>query len=221
MSLRVLSRILLGTMVLAVPLVAVVPARAAIDVDFGAAVRIGDNADLYFAVSSRYFGQDRQVVENWGRRCDDPDDLAVALFIARRSGRSPDLIFTMRRQGLSWWQIGVRTGVPVDAWFVPVRRDPGPPYGHAYGHWKKHRRDSKTRFTLSDDEARNLVAVRMIHEYYGVPVDAAMQWRSDGRKIQNLVADEYHRRHGKAPARGKSSAGKGSKHDDRGHGKHH
>ena len=88
-------------------------------------------------------------------------------------------------------------GVPVGAWFVPVQGDPGPPYGKAYGHWKKHKRNPKAAVVLVDADIRNLVAVRVIHEYYGVPVKAAMEWRASGRDLRNLVSDEYHRRHGK------------------------
>ena len=82
-------------------------------------------------------------------------------------------IFDLRRRGRTWWEISIRYGVPADAWFVPVRRDPGPPYGKAYGHWKKHRRDDRRELVLSDVDARNLVAVRVMHEYYGVSAEIA------------------------------------------------
>jgi hypothetical protein len=178
------------------------PATAGLDVDLGAAVRIGDDTDLYFAISSRYFDRDRREVEHWGGRSDNLDDLAVALFIAGRSGRSPDFLLSLRRDGLSWWEIGIRVGLPVDAWFVPVDRDPGPPYGNAYGHWKHHKKKSESKksrsgYVLTDADARNLVAVRMIHDYYGVSVEVAMEWRSSGRELRVLLAEEYQRRHGR------------------------
>jgi hypothetical protein len=163
------------------------------------------------------------VVETWGRRCEDPDDLAVALFIATRSGKSLDWVFSLRASGRSWWEIGVRVGIPVDAWFVPVQRDPGPPYGKAYGYWKKHQRDPRATIRLSDADARHLVAVRMIHEYYGAPVDVAMQWRASGRDLPSLVGDEYQRRHGKGGTPpGQSKGSKGQPHSyGPGHGKGH
>jgi hypothetical protein len=190
-----------------------VPAYAGFDVDFGAAVRTGDDTDVYFAISSRYFGRDRAVVENWGARYDDPDHLAVALFISKHSGTSLDTIFRLRREGHSWWDVSVRVGVPVDVWFVPVRRDPGPPYGKAYGYWKKHRKGAGA-VRLTDADAANLVAVRMLHEYYSVPVEVAMEWRSSGRPLQALVSDEYEKRHGKRsvpPGQSKSKKAKKSK----------
>jgi len=193
----------LGCLLLAPSLVT--PSQAGFDVDFGAAVRLGNDTDLYVAISSRYFDQDRTVVERWGTRYTDPDHLAVSLFISRHSGASLDTIFDLRRKGHSWWEISVRLGVPVDVWFVPVKRDPGPPYGKAYGHWKKHHKNPKA-VTLTDADVSNLVAVRMLHEYYSVSVEVAMEWRSSGRPLSALMSDEYEKRHGKPDSPGKSKS---------------
>lgn len=173
------------------------PAIAGIDVDFGVAAEIDDRTDLYFSISSRYFDQDRDTVSRWGVRYRDPDDLAVVLFISKHTGRSLDELYALRQQrGLTWWEIAVRFGMPADVWFVPVERDPGPPYGKAYGHWKNHKKNRGTPVVLSDADLRNLVAVRMAHEYYGVSVDVAMEWRSGGKDLRVLMTDEYGRRHG-------------------------
>ena len=195
------------------------PVIAGIDIDFGAAVRAGDDADLYFSISSRYFDRDRAVIERVAVHYGDPDDLAVSLFIANRSGRSPDRIYAMRQRGLSWWDISVRLGIPADIWFVKVNRDPGPPYGKAYGYWKKHKHDRNHVVVLTDVDVRNLVAVRMIHEYYGVSVEAAMDWRSSGRDLRHILSGEYHKRHGKT-AHHKASKG-GGKSTPPGHNKGH
>ena len=192
-------------------------AQAGFDIDFGASVRLDDDTDLYFAVSSRYFNRDRDVVERWGRRYDNPDDLAVALFISRHSGVSLKAIFDLRREGRTWWDLGIRVGVPTDVWFVPVRRDPGPPYGKAYGHWKKHKHDKHNTFILADTDLRNLVAVRMIHDYYGVSVELAMARRSGGTGLLALVSDEYRGRHGKGRGPSHTKANQG--HPGKGHGK--
>ena len=170
-------------------------ADAGVDVDLGASVPLGDSGRLFFHISSRYFDYEPAVVEHWGVRYTNPDDLAVSLFISSHSGRSPDVIFALRRQGLSWWDVGLRVGIPMDTWFVPVVRDPGPPYGNAYGHWKKHRENPKHIVVLRDADVRNLVAVRMAHEYYGVPAEEAMRWRSSTRNVRELMVREYEGRH--------------------------
>lgn len=173
------------------------PANAGFDIDFGASVRVGNNTDLYLAVSSRYFERDRAVVQRWSTRYRNPDHLAVSLFISNHSGVSLSNIYDMRQRGLGWWDISVRCGVPRDVWFVPVSRDPGPPYGKAYGYHKKH---GRRPMALTDADMANLVAVRMLHEYYSIPVEAAMERRSSGRPLMELVSDEYGRRHGRGHA---------------------
>src|SRR5262245_41830650 len=119
---------------------AALPVHAGYDIDFGASIRNGEVQDLYLAISSRYFKRDRPTVERWSAHYDNPDDLAICLFIAKHSGKTPEMVSDLRRIGLSWWEISVRLGVSPDDWFVPTKRDPGPPYGNAYGYWKKHRR---------------------------------------------------------------------------------
>jgi hypothetical protein len=189
-------------------------ARAAVDVAFGAAVNVNDNTSLFFGVSSRYFNREPRVVETWSQRVPDPDDLSVLMFLSSRSGRSPDAVFALRRGGLSWWDVSLRLGVPADVWFVPVRRDPGPPYGNAYGHWKKHGRDGRA-YRIDDRMARDLVAVRVMHEYYGIPADRAMDLRKSGRRIDNLVCDEYRTRHNNGKG-GKDRAQQGNEDHDHG-----
>ncbi len=174
------------------------PVYAGFDVSLGATVQLGDDTEVYLAVSSQYYDQDENNVRKWDRQYKDSDDLAVALFISRHAHESPEHVYGMRAKGLSWWEIGVRLGVPTEAWFVPVKKDPGPPYGKAYGHWKKNGKKSPGKMNLSDADAQNLVAVRMLHEYYGVSVEVAMDWRSSGRNLENITAGEYRNRHGKS-----------------------
>ncbi len=180
------------------------PAPAGVDVEFGAAVPLGDDGGLFVSISSRYFDREPRVIEDWGRRYyPDPDDLAVALFLSRHCNKGPEYAFGLRQQGLGWFEISNRCQVPVDVYFVTVSRDPGPPYGKAYGHWKKHRMDGRHAMVLGDDELRHLVGARMIHEYYGVSIETAMQWRASGRDIRAVMADRYRERHGKGHDKGR------------------
>jgi hypothetical protein len=196
-----------------------VPARAGLDVSFGASVPVGD-ADLFFSISSRYYDRDVRVVEDWGRRYySNPDDLSVALFLDRYCGKGPEFYVGLRKQGLGWFEISNRCHVQPDVFFVPVKRDPGPPYGKAYGHWKKHKKDRGYRMALSDADVRNLVAVRMAHEYYGVPVETAMQWRSSGRDVRAVMTGEYRKRHGKGGGQAQNQGNGQSNGKSKGHGK--
>ena len=175
LKLRSITTAFVCTLLLTATLAAT-PAQAGIDVDLGASFHLGNDTDVYLAISSRYFDRDRHVVDRVAVRYHNPDDVAVALFLSRHSGRSGDDIYRLRREGVSWWDISVRLGVRPDVWFVPVHHKPGPPYGNAYGHWKNRNKNKHHHFVLSDSDTRNLVAVRTIHEYYGVSAEVAMQW---------------------------------------------
>lgn len=170
---------------------AISASAAGIDVDLGAEVGAGDRSGLFLRIVARYFDREPEAVQPWLRRYADPDDAAVAFFLARNSGRAPEVIWALRRQGLSWWDVSLRCAVPLDAWFLPVQADPGPPYGKAYGHWKKHRENRKHVVVLDDREVRHLVVVRFVHDYYGLPAETAMRLRASGRSVRDLVVDQY------------------------------
>ena len=219
-----LSRIASSALlVVAATTIAPPAARAGLDISFGANVPVADDGHLFFSISSHYFDRDVPVVETWGRRFTDPDDLSVFLFITQRSGKSPDFVFSLRRQGLGWFEIGNRCGVPVDAWYVPVAHHPGPPYGRAYGYWDKHKADPHYRVQLTDHDARDLVAVRMAHEYYGVSPEVAMDWRRNGESTRTIMNREYRSRHGHGDREAGDRHGHGHDDDqgDHGHGNGH
>jgi len=172
-------------------------ALAGVDVYFGANAHVGDDASLFVSISSRYFGREPRVIEDWQRRYyPDPDDLAVALFLSSNCDRDPEFFFSLRKQGVGWFEIANRCHVPVKVFFLSLESDPGPPYGNAYGHWRKYRRDHRHVMALSDDDIRHLVGARMIHEYYGVPLETAMTWRAGAHDVRSVMAREYRQRHG-------------------------
>jgi hypothetical protein len=193
--------------------------HAGVDISFGMNAPIGDDGNLFFSISSRYFDRQPQVVQDWGRQFPNPDDLAVFLHICSHSRLSPQIVYSYRRQGLPWYDVGVRAGLPVSVWYVPVERDPGPPYGKAYGYWRKHERNPNYNVRLNDRQARDLVAVRMAHEYYGVAPEVAMDWRRGGSNVQTIMTREYHTRH-RVPHYRHDDDGDDRDHGNKGHGNH-
>jgi hypothetical protein len=162
--------------------------NASTDVSFGVNAPVGDDGHLFFSISSRYFDRDPGVVEDWGRRFHNPDDLAVFLHICAHSSMAPDVVFRYRQRGLSWYDVGARAGVPVEVWYVG-------PYAQPYGQAKKHHHGSRKSVWLSDGECRDRVAVRMAHDYYGVSPEVAMDWRRDGNDVRVIMNREYRSRH--------------------------
>jgi hypothetical protein len=189
------GKLLSASFVVLAALLASPASHAGVDVSFGMYAPMGDDGNLFFSISSRYFDREPQVVQDWGHQFPNPDDLAVFLHVCSHTQLPPPIVYSYRRQGLSWYEVGVRAGLPVSVWYVPVVVDPGPPYGKAYGHWKKHRRNPSYNVRLTDRQARDLVAMRMAHEYYGVTPEVAMNWRRQGSSVQDIMTREYHTRH--------------------------
>ena len=187
---------LVGASIVGLAAVIAAPAaRADHDVNFGVNAPIRGEMGLFFSISSRYFDRDPQVVSQWARRYPNPDDLAVFLYICSKSSESPDGIDYYRRKGMSWYDVGGRAGVPFDAWYVDVDRNPSGRYARPYGQYRRYRQDPRHVGRLSDREIRDLVAVRMAHEYYGVAPEVAMDWRRGGADVRTIMSREYRSRH--------------------------
>jgi len=69
----------------------------------------------------------------------------VVFFIADRAGLKPAPVIELRDLKKSWLDITIHFGLSPEIYYVPVTVDPGPPYGKAYGYFKKHRATSGSR----------------------------------------------------------------------------
>ena len=200
------------------------PAMAAAQFDFLFNLNhVGDDNQLFLNLTVGNFGYPRQVVEPVLTRLQYVEtDLPVVLFLARESGRPVDSIVALRSRGLSWSVIFTRVGVPHDRLFVGIDRDPGPPYGRAWGHWKKHPGHAR----LTDDEVCGLVQIQVGRRLEGLSPYELARARGQGRPVYLLVADK----HGRPYHRGRwnhedgrddheqHGNGHGHNHDDHGNG---
>jgi hypothetical protein len=131
--------------------------------------------DFHVAVSNYYHVPEREVIVVRQRRIPE-DELPVVFFIAQRAHVAPATIVDMRLRGTSWWDISVRYGLGADAYYVPVAVRSGPPYGRAYGHYKKPRKEWNT-IVLTDADVVNLVELRFISEHYHVAPERVIELR--------------------------------------------
>ena len=150
------------------------PAGAANDIDFGAEFRSADDTGVFLAVLARHYDRDPADTARLAVRVTDPDELATLLFVAARATRPADAVLALRTRGLSWWEISGRLGLPVEVWFPPVRYDPGPPFNRPYAAWHRLRETHEPFPGLDDAQARDLVVVRLLSEYFGAPVETTM-----------------------------------------------
>jgi hypothetical protein len=186
------------------------------DVDLGVRMDIGDD-DLYLRINAHHYDRDPEYVRTIIRRHNISDrDYPVVLFLAHHSGRDSGAIISLRRQGLSWWNISLTIGVPVSVYFMDLDYRPsGPPYGKAYGYWKKHKKNPKYHFILSDVEVFDLISLKMTSHFYKMKPKDVIQLRKSGVKFKHIVTDQY-RKHHKPPGQMKNKnkakkPGKGNK----------
>ncbi|HUV31540.1 MAG TPA: hypothetical protein VMY05_10680 [Acidobacteriota bacterium] len=158
--------------------------RSRADVDVG--VSIGDDGikGFYLAIGDHYQVPQKQVLIVRERNIPD-EELPVVFFLAKRAGVAPGVIIDLRLKDKSWMAITLHFGLSAEIFYVPVSVDPGPPYGKAYGHFRKRARNKWGEIRLADADVINLVNLRFISERHGYSPDEVIKIRQQGK---NFVA---------------------------------
>jgi hypothetical protein len=188
-------------------LILAVPASAQ-HVSTGISISDGELRSFYLAIGDYYRVPEPRVVHVKKHYRVRDEELPVVFYLASCARVEPDVIIDLRlRQRMSWLNITFRFGLTPEIYYVPMQRV-GPPYGKAYGHYKKHEHDYK-RVVLADEDVVNLVNLRFISDYHRVAPEIVMDMRSQGGRF--VVINEEVRK------------GKGGHHDqddDKGKEKH-
>lgn len=174
-------------------------------VDLGLSFADGKLQSFYLAVGD-YYGvpqRDMMLVRERYRLRDE--ELPVAFFLAARARINASVVLDLRVGGMSWLDIAFRYGLTPEIFYVPVTVERiGPPYGNAYGYFKKYRANREwKRVVLSDQEVVDLVNLRFVSEYHRIPPETVMELRGRG---QNFIT--IHEQGGKA--KGKLRKDKGT-----------
>ena len=127
------------------------------------------------------------------------EELPVVFYLATRARVAPGAILDLRLRGLSWMDITLRYGLSPAIFYVPVKAAKvGPPYGKAYGYYKKHPKNEWKKVVLHDDDVVNLVNLKFMSEYHGYAPEKVMQMRSEGKNfsaINDHIKEEKHGKH--------------------------
>jgi len=135
------------------------------------------------SVGEYYRVPEREVIVVQKRGCRE-EELPVVFFLASRARVAPGVIIDLRSKGLSWMDITFHFGLSPEIYYVPVKKvKVGPPYGKAYGYYKKHPKHEWKKITLADDDVVNLVNLRFISERHGYPPETVMKMRAEGRNF--------------------------------------
>lgn len=152
-------------------------------VDIGLSVDKDGISGFYLAIGDHYTVSEKEVVKI--RKHNIPDeDLSVVFFLARHANTRSDVIIKLRLQGKSWMDIALHFGLSSKIFYVELK-DPGPPYGKAWGH-KKNKKHNWKKIRFSDDEITAYVNLKFISSHYGYSTDEVARMRSKGTSFVNI-----------------------------------
>ncbi len=170
------------------------PAAASVFYDVTLNLGLGEDQRIFLNVANDYFAPPAAVATALVQRCPSPvDDYPVILLLARSSKRSPDEILRLRLDYLSWSDIMFRLNISPAVLFTGIDRDPGPPYGKAWGYWKKHPRE---RLVARDRDVIGLAKLQVAARRHKVSPYTLIAERNKGVTIERYVAE---RNRGKYP----------------------
>ncbi len=160
-------------------------------VDLGISVADGELRSFYLAISNHYHVPGNEVVAIKERYRFHNDELPVVYFLAARARVKPSAIIDFRIGGMSWLDLSIHFGLTPEIFFVPLTvKKVGPPYGNAYGYYKKYRPNKEwNKIVLSDTEIVDLVNLRFISEYHNLPPDKVVEMRGLGKNFVKISAE--------------------------------
>ena len=134
-----------------------------------------------------FFGYPEREVAVVHERGIPDDELAVVYFISHHAHVAPEVVIRYRMvERWPWTRICAHYRIPPTVFYVPVTAY-GPPYGHAYGHYKRypHERDWG-RIQLRDADIVNQVNLIFISKYYNYPPEQVIRLREGGSSFGNI-----------------------------------
>ncbi|MBD3217513.1 MAG: hypothetical protein GF310_04495 [candidate division Zixibacteria bacterium] len=163
------------------------------DVDVG--LSIGDDGlkSFYLAIGDHYRAPEKEIIIV--RRSKIPEEeMPVVFFLARKVDVSPEVVLKMRLLGKSWWHITTHFGLNAGIYYVPVKGNPLPPYGKAYGHYKNKKKSQWGKIVLSDVDIINFVNLRFISEHWGYEPEEVIKMRARGGNFVSINARVKHKK---------------------------
>ena len=174
-----------------------------------AGVEVGLSADqdgiksFHLAIGEHYGVKEKEVIVVRERRIPE-EDLPVVFFLAKHAGVTSSVIVKLRLKGNSWTQIAAQFGLSAELFYVKFNGNPGPPYGKAWGHYKKHKRADWHKVKLVDADIINLVNLKFAVAHYGYTPNDVVKMRAKGGGFvkfhKNARAEKMKKRKHKAKA---------------------
>jgi hypothetical protein len=193
-------------------LISLIASPAPAETQWNLGVSIGNEGlrDFSLSVGEYYRVPPREVVVVRERGFHD-EELPVVFFLASRAHVAPGVIVDLRRRGLSWMDITLHFGMGPEIYYIPIQATKiGPPYGKAYGYYKKYPKHEWKKIRLHDDDVVNLVNLRFISEHHGYAPENVVRMRGDGSNFVAINETVYREKHDRKKDHGDDGDHKGN-----------
>jgi len=165
-------------------------------VDIGLSIDQDGVKGFYLAIGDHYGVAEKEIVIV--RKQNVPDEeLPVVFFIARHAEVKPTVLIKMRLSGKSWMDIALHFGLTAEHFYTPLK-NPGPPYGKAWGHFKKKKQTEWKSIRLTDSEITASVNLNFISIHYGYSPDEVATMRSAGKYFVSINSEIKKKKHNPA-----------------------
>ena len=192
--------------------------KAHAGVDVGISVDEDGIKGFYLAIGEHYRVPEREVVVVRERNVPD-EELPVVFFLARHASVEPASLVKLRLGGMSWMDITLHLNLSPSIFYVAFDRAPGPPYGKAWGHFRKHKKARWGEIRLPDADIVNIVNLKFVSEKYGYSPAEVVKMRARGDRF---AAIHKQAKAGKGkPTKGKQSVAASNDDKPRASGKKH
>lgn len=161
----VLKRLSMGSILLFIGflIISVNPCHAK-DVDLGVSVNDGKISNFYFSLSDHYRIPVEEIfVIKKKAHFIVEEELPLFFLIVKEARVNPDIVISLRKEGLSWHDIMVRFGIRPERVFERYIIVGGPPYGRAWGYYKNH---PGRVIVFHDRDIVELSNIKFLSEYY-------------------------------------------------------
>lgn len=171
--------------------------------------KVRDDSQYFLHLAVQKYGHEEAVLRPVLPRLRSvEEDLPVLLFLANKSVEPLEGIAALRARGFSWAVIFDRARVPVKVLFRGVTENPGPPYGKAWGYWKKNPQSVR----LNDRDIAGLVRIQIGARWAKMSALELARAHGQGKKVVVLVAEQKGRPWRAASAAKSTGPGRGKGH---------
>ncbi len=144
--------------------------------------------DAYFRGVAEFFSMPMSEVSILGAWRLPPEEIPVALFVARQAGVSPEALVALRRTGKSWSELATRYHLGAAPFYVPLAD--GAPAGvlsEVYDRYRKVPTAKWGEVSLTDQDIVGLVNLRLLTQTLHMEPERVLGRASSGQWVELYV----------------------------------